>query len=115
MNHDSAPPGEQASRHSAAQMMTIRADTHTFMDLETFAQGVCAVLSMDLSQMSKTARQAVANRNALGLNCNSDALFTSEGYTANRKIQYPFFFFFFYVDNLCHLEYRILLNDSMNI
>ena len=23
MNHDSAPPGEQASRHSAAQMMTI--------------------------------------------------------------------------------------------
>lgn len=55
MNHDSAPPGEQASRHSAAQMMTIRADTHTFMDLETFAQGVCAVLSVDLSQMSKNS------------------------------------------------------------
>ena len=83
------------------------------MDLETFAQGVCAVLSMDLSQMSKTARQAVANRNARGLNCNSDALFTREGYTANRIIQYSFFFF--YVDNLCHLECHILLNDSMNM
>lgn len=53
MNHDSAPPGEQAvitvqlNDDDALRSPYIWADAHSFMDLKTFVKGICAVFRMD--------------------------------------------------------------------